>query len=330
MDSFEDICSPDSKVILLLCSAMGRPRDQDPRPLSPREYSRATAWLKARNLRPQDLPGAAEKIMHDPVPGLDAGRLQALLARQGDLETWLSWLQQHSLWVTGRSGPGYPSLLEQRMGLLAPPLLHGCGEPALLDRGGLAVVGARDAEESKLAFSRKMSARCASEGIQIISGCARGVDRAAMLGALEAGGSVVGILPGNLHHAARSRLWKEYLASGRLALVTPFEPDAGFSTGTAMGRNRFIYFLGDWALVVDAAAGQGGTWTGAMQALEGGRVPLFVYMDEGALNGNRLLEGRGALPLASTDLQGENLRSWLKGQAAGWVSRSGKPQLTLF
>lgn len=300
-------CSPDSTMILLLCCALGRPRAAAPRPLSPRDYSRICAWLGNRNLRLQDLPGAVEKIRHAPVPGVESSRLQALLARQRDLDGWLSWLERHGLWVLGREDPGFPHHLVERLGPLAPPLMHGCGNLDLLDQGGLAVVGSRDAEESKLAFSRKAAARCAEEGIQVISGAARGVDRSAMLGALVAGGSVVGVLPGNLHQAARSRLWREYLSSGRLALVTPFEPDTGFSKGTAMGRNRIIYLLGDWALVVDTAAGRGGTWAGAVQALNQRLVPVFVSMDGDASDGNCLLEKKGALVLTSDDLSQSHL-----------------------
>jgi predicted Rossmann fold nucleotide-binding protein DprA/Smf involved in DNA uptake len=320
MEAFESICSLESKVILLLCSGMGRPRDQDPRPLSPREYNHVSAWLEARNLSPQDLPGAAEKIPQDPVSGLDTGRLQALLGRQSRLDGWLSWLQQHSLWVTGRNDPGYPSRLRQRLGRLAPPLLHGGGESTLLDRGGLAVVGSRDAEKAKLAFSRLAAARCAAEGIQVVSGGARGVDRAAMLGALEVGGSAVGVLPGGLERAAGSAVWRDQLTAGRLALVTPFEPDSGFTVGNAMGRNRFIYLLSDWALVVDAAAGRGGSWAGAVQALKQRHVPVFVCLDEEASEGSRLLVEQGALPLGGADFPDGNITAWLNDQVESAVN----------
>jgi predicted Rossmann fold nucleotide-binding protein DprA/Smf involved in DNA uptake len=53
-----------------------------------------------------------------------------------------------------------------------------------------------------------------------------------------------------------------------LCLVTPFSPNAGFSIGAAMGRNRLIYCLADYAIVVASDAESGGTWAGATEALK--------------------------------------------------------------
>lgn len=347
MNPMHATCSRDTERVLLLCGGLGRPRTDDPRPLSPGEYGRLAAWMSARGLRPADLPRfLAGTTIPDGSPpaiaagrpvriltgsgavcrsGFDPARLLALLSRRAEFQSWLAWLGSCGLWVLGIHDTGYPARLVDRLGLLAPPLLHGCGDLLLLDHGGLAVVGARDAGDQALSFARTAGCRCAQEGIRVVSGGARGVDQAAMLGALEAGGSAAGVLPGSLHHAARSRLWKELLPSGRLALVTPFEPDAGFSTGAAMGRNRFIYQLADWALVVEAAAGKGGTWTGAVEALQR-KVPVFVRMEEGVPAGNAALVQLGAIPVRSDDLHRPDLPAWLDDMA----QHAADGQLSLF
>jgi len=47
--------------------------------------------------------------------------------------------------------------------------------------------------------------------------------------------------------------------------------------GNAMGRNKYIYGLADHALVVSSAFGKGGTWAGAVEALENIKdMPVFV------------------------------------------------------
>jgi len=69
------------------------------------------------------------------------------------------------------------------------------GDIALLDRGGLAVVGSREADEAASLFTNTLAERCAKEGITVISGDAKGVDREAMTTALDTGGTVVGVLP---------------------------------------------------------------------------------------------------------------------------------------
>jgi len=319
--------SDNTRTILLLSGGLGRPREEEPHPLSPREFGRVAAWLSSRGLHPADLVEKdVEQIRQDPIRGLSTTRLRQLLQRTNRLDTWVDSLADSGIWVVSCEDSLYPSRLRRRLGPLKPPLLYGCGERALLDRGGLAVVGSRNADAEKLLFSGKAAQRCAAEGIQVVSGGARGVDRAAMLAALGEGGTVVGVLPGSLHRAAASRRWREGLASGRLALKTPFEPAAAFSVGAAMGRNRYIYLLSDWALAVDAAAHRGGTWAGAVEALKNRWLPVFVWLDEGVSEGNRLLEKRGAVPVTAVDLDQESLGEWLEQMA-----RSNKPgQIRMF
>jgi predicted Rossmann fold nucleotide-binding protein DprA/Smf involved in DNA uptake len=55
-----------------------------------------------------------------------------------------------------------------------------------------------------------------------------------------------------------------------------------------MERNKLIYALADWAIVVASAAGQGGTWTGALENLKAGWAPLFVRNGSDVPDGNRL------------------------------------------
>ncbi|HRR34848.1 MAG TPA: hypothetical protein P5026_12155, partial [Kiritimatiellia bacterium] len=59
----------------------------------------------------------------------------------------------------------------------------------------------------------------------------------------------------------------------------PYYPEAGFSVGTTMGRNKLIYALADYGLVVSADFKKGGTWEGAQEELrrKPGR-PVFVRM----------------------------------------------------
>lgn len=66
-----------------------------------------------------------------------------------------------------------------------------------------------------------------------------------------------------------------------------------------MARNRYIYTLADQALVIDSALKSGGTWTGAVENLKHGWVPLYVRVPgEGA--GNAALVADGGLPFTLT------------------------------
>jgi len=69
-----------------------------------------------------------------------------------------------------------------------------------------------------------------------------------------------------------------------------------------MARNKLIYALSDAAVIAASAVGTGGSWAGAVEALDAGWVPVFVRAGEDVPEGNRQLLGRGALPLPSDPL----------------------------
>ncbi|MEI9864693.1 MAG: DNA-processing protein DprA [Limisphaerales bacterium] len=93
-----------------------------------------------------------------------------------------------------------------------------------------------------------------------MSGGAKGIDRAAMHGALLADGDVAGVMADSLERAALARDNREPLMEGRLVLISPYDPAAGFNVGHAMQRNKVIYALADAGLVVTSDFEKGGTW----------------------------------------------------------------------
>lgn len=103
---------------------------------------------------------------------------------------------------------------------------------------------------SDLTYTDQIGAKAASDNVAIISGAARGVDETAMLGAMRQGGVIIGVVADNLLKAATSSKWRKGLMEGHAVLVSPFYPEAGFSTGNAMARNKYIYCLADSALVI--------------------------------------------------------------------------------
>jgi predicted Rossmann fold nucleotide-binding protein DprA/Smf involved in DNA uptake len=201
-----------------------------------------------------------------------------------------------------RSDPDYPSRLKKRLKFDAPPLLFGCGRRELLDKGGLAVVGSRDATTADLAYTTELGRQIAAQGYSVVSGGARGVDETAMLGALEQEGTVVGILADSLLRAATSAKYRAGLMAHNLVLASPFNPEAGFDVGNAMARNKYIYCLADAAVVVTTGRDKGGTWSGALENLRQAWVPLWVKPHPDGASGNAALVERGAAPLPNCPL----------------------------
>lgn len=152
-----------------------------------------------------------------------------------------------------------PPVLRKKLNHQAPVLLYGFGNPILQQQGGLAIVGSRHASDSLVEVARRLANGCAREGWTVISGGAKGVDRAAMLGAPEEGGTCVGVLAADLARIAASPSLRDYLLGDKLCLISPYHPKSGFTVGNAMGRNKVIYALAEFALVMACEEGRGGT-----------------------------------------------------------------------
>lgn len=293
-----------AQAIMLLTVAFQKTVPGVAKPLSNREWGRFAAWLREHRLEPSFLlEGCLEEVLAD-WQGVDnavpLARLAELLGRGGALGMSLEKWQRAGLWVMTRSDPDYPARLKQRLKDNSPPVLFGCGNRRLLSQGGVAAVGSRNAAQADLHVTRRLGAEAADQGQSVVSGGARGVDQAAMLGALEREGTAVGVLADSLMRSATSAMYRKYLTTSNLVLVSPYNPEAGFSVGNAMARNRYVYCLADQAVVISSDLDKGGTWQGATEALQARWIPLWA-MTGGHSSGNPELIRRGAKPWEAGD-----------------------------
>ena len=304
--------SHETRTYLLLCSALDA-KASAVAPLNLRELKRLVNGLSELGLALTDLldPGASDALPGADELGLDPVRVQTLLSRDDSLESVLERWGDGGVWVVGREDDDYPDRLTERLGASAPPLLYGIGDRDAVWNGGLAIVGSREAEEKSLDAARRVASVCAEEGIQVISGGARGVDAASMMASLDVGGAVLGVLPGSLWKATAGL--ETVIDAGRLTVVSPYGPDAPFTVGNAMGRNTLIYCASEWALVAHCTSERGGTWAGATACLRKRWCPVFVVDGPGAPSGNRHLVHKGAIPLDPAEALGTgDLRTWLE------------------
>lgn len=299
--------SPKAQAILLLTTHFtGKGASAEShKPLSSREWGRFAEWLHLQAMQPEDLlSGSLDSLLaawQDKTITIE--RLQALLNRGSALALALEKWTRGGLWVMTRADADYPRRLKQRLRSDSPAVLFGCGDRALLNTGGLAVVGSRKVDEEALDYSRDVGSHAASAMVAIVSGGAKGVDETAMVAVLDAGGCAVGVMADSLLRASSSAKYRQFLLDGRLALVSPFNPEAGFNAGNAMHRNKYIYCLADAALAVHSGH-KGGTWTGVQENLRQRWVPMWVRETGSAEAGNSLLIKAGAMkaPASKNDL----------------------------
>jgi predicted Rossmann fold nucleotide-binding protein DprA/Smf involved in DNA uptake len=286
--------SSQAQAVLLLTAHFSKPRPDDAKPLTPTEWGKFALWLKDESLGPETLLSGnlAEKLASWTDKQITRDRIDRLLDRGSALAIAMEKWLRSGLWILTRSDPAYPTRLKQRLRMAAPAVLFGCGNIKLLEQRAIAVVGSRNASDDDLAYARRIGELIAQAGVSVVSGGARGIDEAAMIGTLEAEGTAVGVLADSLLRASSSLRYRKHLLADNLVLVSPFYPEAGFSAGNAMGRNKYIYCLSDAAVVVHSG-GTGGTWTGALENLDKGWVRVWVKPMSDSSAGNAQIVQRG-------------------------------------
>ena len=234
--------------------------------------------------------------------------MAALLGRAGELSQALEKWLRAGIWVISEKDADYPARLGDRLRSAGSPLIFGAGPRAVLGQGGVCIVGSRDSAKAGLAFARSLGAKCGSQDLTVVSGYMRGVNREAVSAALVAGGKAVYVLSDSLEKALAQKRNREALASGALALVTPFSPDTRFSVANAMRANKYQYAIADLAVIVETRQ-HGGVWSGADENRNEGWVPAFVRTGDDMAPGNTALLHLGLRPITQEDVDGcEDIR----------------------
>ncbi len=294
------MANDDLRVIVALTARLAA-GEKGLQPLTPTEWDLAARTLHQHGARPQALlsPDAPDLLaaIADAGKRLTTERLGTLLARMAHVDQRLQDWQNQRIDLLPRGDTRYPRAFRKLLNASSPPLLWGTGNLQLLARTGVAIVGSRDAEYETLRRANDLGSAVAAAGFVTISGGARGIDERAVEGALMAGGEAVVILPDSLAVQAKKVQFARFLDEGRLALISPYSPDAGYQTGTAMGRNRLIYCLAEAAFVVRSSRHAGGTFAGAQQALDNEWTQVWVERSDDPESGNDVLQRNYDLPV---------------------------------
>lgn len=296
-----------TEAILLLCGHFNANDTKNIKPLTPTEYSRLALWLHQHKYTPADLLTQKEALIEqwiDPRSDfknpITQERLQGLLGRAASMGFALEKWQQQNVQVISRASRDYPKLIREAFTDTRPPLLYCIGNTDLLKNKAIGFVGSRKiVEEDKIATQGYVE-NAVSQGYMIVSGAAKGVDETAMVAALEAGGTAIGIVAESLLKIATNKHYRQAIIEGRLLLISTNNPDARFSPGIAMARNKYIYVLSKGVVVIKSGT-DGGTWTGAVENLKKKWVPLLVRNIAEQGNQQLIQQGGLALPSGSVD-----------------------------
>ena len=130
--------------------------------------------------------------------------------------------------------------------------------PAFDEELAVAVVGTRDATPYGMNCADKLGGQLAAGGALVVSGLARGIDTAAIRGALRSGGRTVGVLGGGvdvIYPPENRWLYEDVAAAG--VLISEYPPGTEAIGRHFPVRNRIISGLSVAALVVEAPESSG-------------------------------------------------------------------------
>jgi len=198
------------------------------------------------------------------------------------------------------------------------------GSLAALARPCVAIVGTRAASPYGRRLAATLARELAGAGCAIVSGLALGIDASAHEGALEAGGSTIGVLGGG--HARFFPRRNRELAQRMLergAVISPYPPDRQTYPYQFLERNGVVAALSDAVVVIEAPARSGALNTANWAA---GRIPVFAFpadVDRASFAGSHALLRDGATLACNAADVLESLRIAAAPQAGSLVERDG-------
>ena len=173
--------------------------------------------------------------------------------------------------------------------------------PAIDDEPVVSIVGTRKCTPYGIKATENIAYALSRRGITVATGLARGIDTAAVRGALRGGGCVLGVIGCGLdivYPPENTAIFKDVLRSG--AIISEYPPGSPPIPPHFPARNRIISGLSLGVTVIEAPAKSGALIT-ASRALEQGR-DVFVLpgnVDSRCCEGSNALLREGAIPILS-------------------------------
>lgn len=250
---------------------------------------------------------SADKI--EQIPWLSQAAKESIIRGRAAkvVEEKVAYIREKKIRFVTMEERGYPKRLKHLK--KKPKILFYQGELPKEDTYAVAVIGARDCSNYGRGLAEEIGCALAEQGVNVISGMARGIDGCAQRKALEAGGKSYGILGCGVdvcYPKVNYGLYQTLALQG--GIISEFVPGMGAKAMNFPQRNRIISGMCD-AIVVVEAKKQSGTAITVEYGLEQGKD---IYAVPGRITdplseGCNLLISQGAYPVVSVEEMLKNM-----------------------
>ncbi|OBU68005.1 DNA protecting protein DprA [Stenotrophomonas maltophilia] len=253
---------------------------------------------------------------------------QCTALERPDHRAWAAarrWLEQDNHHVLSCTDPAFPPPLLE---VPNPPLgLFVAGDPSLAWRPSVALVGSRSPTPGGRALAARFAGCFVEAGLAVTSGLAAGIDAAAHLATLDAGGctiAVIGTGPDRAYPDSHARLQARIAAEG--VVLSEYLPGTPARPGHFPARNRLVAGLALATVVVEAAQRSGALITARLAAEAGREVCALPgsVLNPRAAGCHRLIREGAALVERPEEVL-ELLAPALRRQLPGLQSRLSTP-----
>ena len=204
-----------------------------------------------------------------------------------DIYEMVNHLNSINISVVSIFDSAYPESLRK---IVDPPIaLYVKGDKALLEKGGVAIVGATSADQTGLRAAADFARELSDHGQTIISGLAAGIDSAAHLSCLKNNGKTIAALGcGHLNIYPEENVPLARLIAESGAVVSEFDVHADAIPRRLISRNRIIAALADIVILAQIGEDKKGELYTARAAVDQCK-PVYVYDPEDKYDSETLL-----------------------------------------
>ena len=188
----------------------------------------------------------------------------------------------------------FPELLKNIQN--PPKQLYVLGNENILKEPCIAIIGSRVCTPEGAKLAEKFARELSKSGICIVSGMAIGIDTAAHIGALKAGGKTIAVLGGGFNHIFPKENEKlfESIIKNRGAVVCEYSENTKPEAKRFIQRNRIVSGLSIGVLIIEAKHRSGTSITASFARSQGRKIfciPHSLEQKEGIGTNRQIKNG---------------------------------------